>query len=50
MPQFDDDDDWFNNVNNVEMLEMYCPHKNNKCIKTNYSFDNSSFKCCDIQI
>lgn len=31
MPMFDDVDDWFNNANNVEVLEMYCPHKNNKC-------------------
>ena len=33
MPLFDDDEDWFNNVNNVEILEMYCPHNNNKCKK-----------------
>ena len=31
MPKFTDEDDWFNNVNNVEVLEMYCPHNNNKC-------------------
>lgn len=36
MPQFEDADDWFNNVNNVEILEMCCPHNNNKCTKTFY--------------
>lgn len=34
MPQFDDVDDWFNNANNIEVLEMFCPHKGNKCKKT----------------
>jgi hypothetical protein len=33
MPKFDDKDDWFNNATNVEVLEMYCPHNNNKCSK-----------------
>ena len=33
MPQFDDSEDWFNNVNNIEVLQMYCPHNNHKCNK-----------------
>ena len=33
MPKFDDKDDWFNNVNNVEVLEIYCPHNHVKCTK-----------------
>ena len=33
MPMFDDNEDWFNNVNNVEILQMYCPHHNDKCKK-----------------
>ena len=32
MPLFDSDDEWFNNVNDVEVLQMWCPHKNNKCV------------------
>lgn len=34
MPQFENNDDWFNNVNDVEVLEMFCPHKNNHCLKS----------------
>lgn len=33
MPKFDDIDDWFNNVNYVEVLKLYCPHKSYKCQK-----------------
>lgn len=33
MPQFEDENDWFENANNVEILQMYCPHKNDKCVK-----------------
>lgn len=36
MPQFDDSNDWFENVNNVEVLEMYCPHKGDKCKNSSY--------------
>jgi hypothetical protein len=36
MPQFDNVDDWFDNANNVEVLEMFCPHNNNKCKKSRY--------------
>ena len=36
MPQFDDAIDWFDNVNNIEVLEMYCPHNGNKCKNTIY--------------
>ena len=42
MPMFDDEDDWFNNVNNVEVLQMYCPHNNNKCKK---SFHENNYTC-----
>lgn len=31
MPKFDNDDDWFANVNNVEVLQMFCPHQGAKC-------------------
>ncbi len=31
MPLFDDENDWFNEVNNIKILKMYCPHNNNKC-------------------
>lgn len=40
MPKFDNVDDWFNNVNNVDVLQMYCPHKNNKCKKTCYEIND----------
>ena len=33
MPKFDDEDEWFDHVNDVEVLEMYCPHNGNKCTK-----------------
>lgn len=36
MPIFDDKDDWFDNVNNIEVLQMYCPHKGDKCKQTTY--------------
>ena len=36
MPQFDDASDWFDNVNNIEVLEMYCPHNGNKCKNTRF--------------
>lgn len=42
MSMFDDEDDWFNNANNVEVLQMYCPHNNNKCTK---SFNDNNFEC-----
>ncbi len=38
MPRFDDTDDWFNNVNNVEILELYCPHNGVKCSNEGYNF------------
>ena len=31
MPCFDDENDWFDNVNNVDVLEMYCPHNGYTC-------------------
>lgn len=45
MPLFDNTDDWFKNVTNVEILEMFCPHNNYKCPKTIYKFTNSWEKC-----
>jgi hypothetical protein len=42
MPLFDNIDDWFNNANNVEVLELYCPHKNAACSKTRYT---TNFAC-----
>lgn len=40
MPKFDDKDYWFNNVNNMEVLKMYCPHNNNKCKKSSRENDD----------
>lgn len=31
MPLFEDEQDWFENANNVEVIEMYCPHKGSLC-------------------
>jgi len=31
MPLFDNYEDWFNNVNDVVVLKMHCPHNNSKC-------------------
>lgn len=45
MPKFDDKDDWFNNVNDIEVLEMYCPHNNNQCIKSRENNYNNCFIC-----
>ena len=45
MPQFDDNDDWFNNVNNIEVLQMCCPHNGNKCKKSGYPISEN----CDIK-
>ena len=36
MPQFEDVDEWFNIANNIEILEMYCPHDGNHCLKGYY--------------
>jgi hypothetical protein len=40
MPQFEDTNDWFNNATNVDILEMFCPHQNNKCINTGHEMDS----------
>lgn len=45
MPIFDDEKDWFENVNNVEILTMYCPHKGHKCSK---GIKNPINKTCTI--
>jgi len=42
MPEFDDEDDWLNNANNITILELNCPHNNEKCINTFY---NNNFRC-----
>lgn len=47
MPQFENSEDWFNNVNNVEVLEMYCPHNGNKCKNTTYEIKGT---LCDTNI
>lgn len=31
MPQFDDNQDWFDHVNDVQILKYYCPNKNSIC-------------------
>ena len=35
MSCFDDENDWFDNVNNVDVLEMYCPHNGYTCNMSN---------------
>ena len=45
MPQFENIDDWFNNVNDVEVLELYCPHKGAICSK-----DSRNKSSCDLSI
>lgn len=40
MPKFDDDIDWYDNVNNVEILQMHCPHDGKICKKTKYPISN----------
>jgi hypothetical protein len=47
MPQFENSDDWFDNVNSVEVLEMYCPHNGNRCKKTHYEITSLP---CNINI
>jgi hypothetical protein len=42
MPLFTDKHDWFENVNNVLVLQMYCPHHGNTCEKTSYPITRSS--------
>lgn len=41
MPQFDDTDDWYNNVNNIEVLQMHCAHNGALCEKTLYKIDGA---------
>jgi hypothetical protein len=36
MPHFDNPEEWFNQANLVEVLEMYCPNKNVQCSKSRY--------------
>ncbi len=36
MPFFENEDDWNQNVNNVIVLQMYCPHKGHVCKNTPY--------------
>lgn len=49
MPQFDNPNDWFENANNIKILEMYCPNNAIKCNKTNYKFDaNCDLRSCYI--
>jgi hypothetical protein len=36
MPVFENEDDWFNNVNNIQILKMYCPNRAKRCSKTSY--------------
>lgn len=40
MPQFDNEHDWFDNANNVEVLEMHCPHNGNQCKKGRYAVED----------
>jgi len=49
MPIFDDEDDWFNNVNNVEVLEMCCPHNGYKCSKTYHENTRNCWLFIDIK-
>jgi hypothetical protein len=33
MPQFESNDEWYDHVNDVEVLKMYCPHIGAHCYK-----------------
>lgn len=46
MPQFDDENDWFNNVSNIEILQMHCPHNNNYCNNSYYAETNNKCELC----
>lgn len=46
MPKFENEMDWYNNVNNVEVLEMYCPHAGAKCKKSHDSYYNRYSGAC----
>ena len=39
MPQFDDIEEWFQEVNNIEILEMCCPNRGIICDRPGYSKD-----------
>ncbi len=36
MPLFDDNQDWIDHVNDVQILKYYCPNKNSVCTKAPY--------------
>ena len=36
MPKFDDEDEWFDKANEIEILDKHCPHMSNRC-KHGYS-------------
>jgi hypothetical protein len=40
MPEFNDLDDWVNNCNNIEVLELHCPHDGNRCLIRTFSLKN----------
>ena len=48
MVQFENTDDWFNNANNVEVLQLYCPHNKNIC-KKNYHKLSDECKISNIE-
>ncbi len=43
MPLFEGPEDWFQHANEVEVLEMYCPHQGNICKKTYHPIER--YKC-----
>jgi len=49
MPLFDDEDDWFNNANDVIVLQMYCPHKSSLCSSQFNNIDCFHSNNCDLK-
>ena len=45
MPYFDNADDWFDNVNDVEIIRWCCPNKNNIC---SYPFRYKTEPGCEL--
>ena len=51
MPQFDDVHDWYNNVNDIEILEWVCPNKGVHCDRAGYPESSCPqyYDKCDLQ-
>ncbi len=50
MPQFDDNQDWFDHVSDVQILKYYCPNNGSHCSSASYSVlehPNYYEECCE---